>query len=249
MIDVPLVRRVVVLETTGSTNDDARRLAQEGAPEGTVVLARSQTAGRGRLGRSWHSPEGSGLYLSILLRPVEPLDRIGRYSIVLALAALSACRAAGAEAARIKWPNDVLVERRKVAGVLAELRSGIGGAELVAGFGINLGPPAGGYPAELAGRATSLADASGRAPSFEQTAEGLLRALDHWVACLRGGGWDEVRDAFVRYAPSVQGANVTLRGGAAGTTRGLDDAGALLVATASGLVSVHGGESLESWEA
>jgi len=243
-----LVRRVVRLDTTGSTNDDARRLAQEGAPEGTVVIARSQSAGRGRLGRSWHSPDGSGLYLSIVLRPREPLDRVGRYALVAALAALDACRAAGAAAARVKWPNDVLVEGRKVAGILAELRAGSGAAELVLGFGVNVGTPPTGYPPDLA-PATSLSAAVGRTVGVDDTAAALLASLDGWIACLRRGGWEEVREAFVRYAPGVEGARVTLRGGATGITRGLDATGALLVETAQGDVPVHAGESLASWEA
>jgi BirA family biotin operon repressor/biotin-[acetyl-CoA-carboxylase] ligase len=245
---VPLVRRVVLLPETGSTNDDARRLAQEGAPEGTVVVARSQTAGRGRLGRSWHSPEGSGLYLSIVLRPAEPLDRVGRYALAAALAAVETCHGTGAIAARIKWPNDVLVEGRKVAGVLAELRSGKGGAELVLGFGINVRTPDDGYPAELASIVTSLSAAAGRPVSLAETAPMLLSALGTWVDRLRRDGWEEVREAFVRYAPGVDGARVTLRGGAIGTTRGLDATGALLVETQGGVVPVHAGESLASWE-
>jgi BirA family biotin operon repressor/biotin-[acetyl-CoA-carboxylase] ligase len=245
---IPLVRRVVLLPATGSTNDDARRLAQEGAPEGTVVVAGAQSAGRGRLGRSWHSPEGSGLYLSIVLRPAEPHDRVGRYALIAALAAQETCRSTGAVAARIKWPNDVLVEGRKVAGVLAELRSGPAGAELVLGFGINVLTPAGGYPAELASIVTSLADASGRPVTLEETAVALLSALGRWIERLRRDGWEEVREAFVRYAPGVDGARVTLRGGTIGTTRGLDGAGALLVETSGGVVPVHAGESLASWE-
>ncbi|HJQ73849.1 MAG TPA: biotin--[acetyl-CoA-carboxylase] ligase [Gaiellaceae bacterium] len=243
-----LVRRVVRLDATGSTNDDARRLAQEGAPEGTVVIARSQSAGRGRLGRSWHSPYGSGLYLSIVLRPQEPLEQVGRYALVAALAALEACHASGATGARVKWPNDILVDGRKVAGILAELRAGGGGAELVLGFGLNVGTPPEGYPAELAA-VTSLSAAAGRTVDVDETAPALLESLDRWIGHLRRGGWEEVREAFVRYAPGVEGARVTLRGGVAGITRGLDATGALLVETAQGDVPVHAGESLASWEA
>jgi BirA family biotin operon repressor/biotin-[acetyl-CoA-carboxylase] ligase len=245
---VPFVQRVVLLPETGSTNDDARRLAQEGAPEGTVVVAGSQSAGRGRLGRSWHSPSGAGLYLSILLRPAEPLDRVGRYALVAALAAQETCRAVGATAARIKWPNDVLVDGRKVAGVLAELRSGPGHAELVLGFGLNVVTPPGGYPADLASIVTSLSDAAERPVTLEEAAVALVSALSSWIERLRRDGWEEVRAAFVRYAPGVDGARVTLRGGAFGTTRGLDGGGALLVETPGGVVPVHAGESLASWE-
>jgi BirA family transcriptional regulator, biotin operon repressor / biotin---[acetyl-CoA-carboxylase] ligase len=245
---VPFVRRVVLLPETGSTNDDARRLAQEGAPEGTVVVAGSQSAGRGRLGRSWHSPSGAGLYLSIVLRPAEPLDRVGRYALIAALAAQETCRAVGAATARIKWPNDVLVDGRKVAGVLAELRSGPGGAVLVLGFGINVVTPPGGYPADLAPIVTSLSDAARHPVTLDEAAPALVSALAAWIARLRRDAWEEVREAFVRYAPGVDGARVMLRGGTMGTTRGLDGGGALMVETNTGVVPVHAGESLASWE-
>lgn len=244
---IPLVRRVVLHDATDSTNDDARRLAQEGAPDGTVVVARSQRAGRGRLGRSWHSPAGTGLYLSILLRPAGPLDRVGRYALVAAVATVEACRAMGAAGARIKWPNDVIVDGRKLAGILAELRSGAEAAELVLGFGINVRPPGGGFPAELATTATSLAAAPGAGVDLAGAAVTLVRALDLWIGRLRAGAWDEVRSAFVRYAPGVEGSAVTLHGGVTGVTSGLDDSGALRVATAEGVLLVHGGESVAAW--
>ena len=244
---IPLVSRVVLLDETGSTNDDARRLAQEGAPEGTVVLARSQRAGRGRLGRTWHSPGGTGLYLSILLRPEEPLDRVGRYALVAAVATVETCRAAGASGARIKWPNDVLVADAKLAGILAELRSGGLTAELVLGFGINLRAPEGGFAEEIAERATSLAAVSGSDVERAATAVALVRAFDLWVGRLRAGDWDGVRNAFVSYAPGVTGSAVTLHGGRRGVTRGLDDSGALRVDTGDGVHLVHGGESVAAW--
>jgi BirA family transcriptional regulator, biotin operon repressor / biotin---[acetyl-CoA-carboxylase] ligase len=245
---IPLVRRVVLHDETGSTNDDARRLAQEGAPDGTVVVARSQRAGRGRLGRAWHSPGGTGLYLSILLRPAGPLERVGRYALVAGIATVEACRAAGAAGARIKWPNDVVVDGRKLAGILAELRSGADTAELVLGFGVNLRTPEGGFPADIATTATSLAAASGGAGvDLAGTAVVLARALDLWIGRLRAGDWDEVRNAFVRYAPGVEGSAVTLHGGVTGVTAGLDDSGALRVATTEGVLLVHGGESVAAW--
>ena len=244
---IPLVRRVVVLDATGSTNDDARRLAQEGAPDGTIVIAREQRSGRGRLGRTWHSPGGTGLYLSILLRPVEPPDRLGRYALIAALAAVEACRAAGAGGARIKWPNDVVEDRGKLAGILAELRSGTEGAELVLGFGINVRTPPGGFPEEISRTATSLAAVTGVDVDLADVAVPLVRALDLWIGRLRRAEWEEVRSAFVRYAPAVDGSAVTLQGGRKGVTRGLDPSGALRVDTGDGVLLVHGGESVAAW--
>jgi len=222
-------------------------LLPDDAPEGAVATADHQRAGRGRQGRRWEDEPGSALLVSLVLRP-PPGAPVPQLSLVCALAVAETVERAAAVAAHVKWPNDVLVEGRKVAGILAELRAGSGAAELVLGFGVNVGTPPTGYPPDLA-PATSLSAAVGRTVGVDDTAAALLASLDGWIACLRRGGWEEVREAFVRYAPGVEGARVTLRGGATGITRGLDATGALLVETAQGDVPVHAGESLASWEA
>jgi len=239
------VRRIVVLHTTGSTNDDARRLAVEGAPEGTVVLAEHQTEGRGRLGRRWDSPERKGLYLSVLLRPTEPPGSIGRYPIAAAVAVCTACRAfAGADPV-LKWPNDVLARGAKLAGVLSELRHGAAGADLVLGIGVNVNQTGEDFEASLRGTATSLRGLLGGATvNPEAVATELLRALGAAVALLRAGAWTEVAEQFLRYAPHATGRRVRLAAGGEGSTDGLDASGALRVATANGIVLVHASESV-----
>jgi BirA family biotin operon repressor/biotin-[acetyl-CoA-carboxylase] ligase len=242
---VPFVHRIVVLETTGSTNDEARRLASGGASEGTVILAERQTAGRGRHGRRWESPEGTGMYLSILLRPADPLDRIGRYAIGAAVAVCAACRAQAGDRVVLKWPNDVLAEGRKLAGVLAEMRQGGSGAELVLGIGINVNQAAEDFPTALRGTATSLRIVGGGANIDRTTvAATLLEALAGTIAQIRGDGWREVAGRFLRYAPDATARRVRLATGAYGLTDGLDDSGALKVATDDGLVLVHASESI-----
>jgi BirA family biotin operon repressor/biotin-[acetyl-CoA-carboxylase] ligase len=242
---VPFVRRIVVLETTGSTNDEARRLASGGASEGTVILAETQTAGRGRHGRRWDSSEGTGLYVSILLRPAEPIDRIGRYAIGAAVAVCAACRAQVGERVTLKWPNDVLAQGRKLAGVLAEMRQGGSGAELVLGIGINVNQAEQDFPVELRGKATSLRIV-GEGESFDRTtvAAALLEELARAIAQIRHDGWREVAERFLRYAPDATSRRVRLATGALGLTDGLDDSGALRVATGTGLVLVHASESV-----
>ncbi|HSS39762.1 MAG TPA: biotin--[acetyl-CoA-carboxylase] ligase [Polyangia bacterium] len=148
----------------GSTNDVAGERARAGAPAGLVIAADSQTAGRGRLGRSWHSPPGANLYVSILLRPSRPPPEIPPLTL-LAGGALAGALAALGFAPRLKWPNDVeLVDeagrRRKVAGILTEMSSaGERALHVIVGVGLNVNGVD--FPAELADRATSLRRASG----------------------------------------------------------------------------------------
>ncbi len=239
------VRRIVVLPTTGSTNDDARRLASEGAPEGTVVLSEHQSEGRGRLGRSWDSPERTGLYLSVLLRPTEPPGNIGHYPIAAAVAVCTACRAFSGGRAVLKWPNDVLAEGGKLAGVLSELRHGASGAELVLGIGVNVNQTEEDFEASLRGSATSLRILRGGVTvDREALATSLIEALATAIGLLRAGAWPEVAEQFLRYASQATGRRVRLAAGGEGLTDGLDASGALRVATASGIVLVHASESV-----
>lgn len=245
MASVELVRRIVILEQTGSTNDDARRLAAEGAVEGTVVIAGAQLSGRGRLGRSWDSPDRLGLYLSLLLRPREPLEGIGRYPIACAVAVCAACREIAGESVLLKWPNDVLAGSAKLAGVLCEMRQGPTGVELVVGVGINCNQARGDFPEGLRDTATSLQILrDGRAVPRETVALILLTALGGTINRLRREGWPWVSERFLRYAPDASGRRVRLTAGGDGLTRGLDPTGALRVETADGIALVHASESV-----
>jgi BirA family biotin operon repressor/biotin-[acetyl-CoA-carboxylase] ligase len=242
---VGLVGRIVALDETGSTNDDARRLAAQGAPEGTVVIASRQLAGRGRLGRTWESPDKLGLYLSILLRPTEASERIGRYPIACAVAVCTACRELAGDRAILKWPNDVLAGGAKLAGVLSELRQGAAGTELVVGVGINVNQVGDDFPAELREQATSLRILRAGAPVDRQAvAAAVLEALGETIARLRQDAWAEVAERFLRYAPHAVGKRVRLTAGGTGLTRGIDPTGALRVETAGGIVLVHASESV-----
>ncbi|MFO7769581.1 MAG: biotin--[acetyl-CoA-carboxylase] ligase [bacterium] len=144
-----------------STNARLRALAPD-VPPGTLVLAEEQTAGRGRHGRTWYSPPGGGLYVSMLLRPRIPLGYLGWVTLSTALGVVRTARRAGAEA-RIKWPNDVLCGGRKIAGILAEGSSGTGGGrDVVVGTGINVTWDPEEVPGEIRERATSLSLCAGR---------------------------------------------------------------------------------------
>jgi BirA family transcriptional regulator, biotin operon repressor / biotin---[acetyl-CoA-carboxylase] ligase len=136
----------------------AAELAAEGAPEGTIVLADHQTAGRGRLGRVWTAPPGSSLMLSVVLRPALPPARAWAVAAVAGVALADAALALGVPGVALKWPNDLLLGGRKAAGLLAEARTGV----VLLGMGVNVTQTAADLPAELRARATSLSAAAGR---------------------------------------------------------------------------------------
>jgi BirA family biotin operon repressor/biotin-[acetyl-CoA-carboxylase] ligase len=179
-----------VVSSTGSTNADLMDAAGTGAPDRTVLIADEQTAGRGRRSREWVSPAGSGLYLSVLLRPDGvPAARLGSLAVVAALALLRTARAAGVSAAAVKWPNDLLAGDGKVAGVLSEAAPG--GDAVVVGIGLNVAPlpvevPAG--AGDLA--ATSLADAGATMSDRTELAVELLTRFAELESDWRKAGGD-----------------------------------------------------------
>ncbi len=157
---------VTALENTDSTNTCVRRLAEDGAPEGTVVVAAAQTAGRGRSGKSFLSPAGTGLYMSVLLRPQLAMGDALLITTAAAVAVAHAVERVAAVTAQIKWVNDVYVDGKKVCGILTEgaldLENG-GLRYAILGIGINICPPAGGFPPELAPIACALTAVGGEA--------------------------------------------------------------------------------------
>jgi BirA family biotin operon repressor/biotin-[acetyl-CoA-carboxylase] ligase len=239
---LPSFYRLVSHERVASTNDEAKRLAAEGAPAGTLVWARVQTAGRGRQGRVWVSPAGN-FYASLILRPAVPVATAAQLGFATALAIADACLAFAPEAAiSLKWPNDVLLARRKLAGLLLESQSRGDGALdwLVLGVGINLST----YPVEVEYPATALA-----ATGADVTAEALLGAFaasflawcDRWR---EGAGFATIRAEWLARA---QGLNQRIRVRLPKETRdgifaGLDTDGALLLDIGSGRQRITAGE-------
>lgn len=211
---------------TDSTNARARALALEGAPHGTLVTAAEQTAGRGRQGRAWTAAPGDALLMSLLVRGVEP----GAALLPLA-AAVAVCDAVAPLAAAIKWPNDVWISRRKVAGILLEGRPQEGWA--VIGIGLNVRTRS--FPDELRETATSLA-LSGMETTVEDTRRALLEALDRWIEAPA----PEVLDAW-RERDALRGSRVAW-GAGSGTAAGITDAGALIVETDEGKTELDAGE-------
>ena len=201
-------RRVHWLESTASTNDLAARLAESGAEEGTIVVAERQTAGRGRHGRVWFSPPGAGLYVSVIVRPASDGSNDENPAALLTLASgvaiAEAVRAVTGLPAEIKWPNDVLIGGRKLAGILAEAAVQAGMLQfVVVGFGVNLRPAA--YPPELAPRVTSIEAETSRPADRAVLVAEILAAMGERCADLRAGRFDAILSAWRRLAPSLPG--------------------------------------------
>ncbi|MFN2586789.1 MAG: biotin--[acetyl-CoA-carboxylase] ligase [Actinomycetota bacterium] len=172
-------RELRVHDSIGSTNDDALEWAAAGAPEGAVVAADRQTKGRGRWSRGWHSPPGRSISLSVVLRPDEA--RAALLTTVLGVAVADALEAEAGITCGIKWPNDVVVDGRKVAGVLVESRStGAGIEAAVAGVGVNVSWSPDEMPAEIRGGATSLAAAGAGALPRGPLIARMLASIEEW---------------------------------------------------------------------
>lgn len=239
--DLPAVH---LFSSAGSTNDVARTLAEGGAPAGTVVLADEQTAGRGRGGKGWSSPPGLGVWLSMVLRPPS-LAAPGLLPILVGLAAADALDAFVRPAqVAIKWPNDLQLAERKLAGILCEgsWDSGRPGY-VVAGIGINVLHSIDDFPPELRETATSLRIAAGWGPPRVDVAGtvagALMRRVSHPPAELGGALLEALRgrDALLGRAVRVTGAEAVT-----GTAMGVSPAGALLVRTEAGaLRSIRSG--------
>jgi BirA family biotin operon repressor/biotin-[acetyl-CoA-carboxylase] ligase len=253
-LDATAVRRgqignsVHYFSETTSTNDVASRYAERGAAEGTTVIASAQTSGRGRLGRSWFSPPGAGVYTSIVLR-----DRHAARFVTLAggVAVVEGVRAATGLPLEIKWPNDVVTRgtngptrRRKIAGVLAEASSTADGLQhVILGIGINLSPAA--YPPEIAARASSIEAELGRAIDGGAVLAEVLAALAGELIPLAQGDASGLLARWRRLAPSASGVAVecdTPAGRLSGVASGIDDDGALLVRVGRRIERIISGE-------
>jgi BirA family transcriptional regulator, biotin operon repressor / biotin---[acetyl-CoA-carboxylase] ligase len=245
-------------DTVSSTNDIADRAAANGAPHGTVVAADFQEAGRGRMGRSWYSPPGAGLYVSVILRPRDLGDAFGRQAggppsevarassitLTAGVAIAEALRGATGLDAAIKWPNDLVVGGRKICGILAEAAAGPAGLHhVVLGYGVNVLPAA--YPPEIAERATSIEAEIGRPADRAAVFAESLACLAERLRELSAGGLPVLLDRWRALSPSSLGRPVEVvsgQGWLPGTTAGIDVDGALLVAAGGTTRRVIAGE-------
>jgi BirA family biotin operon repressor/biotin-[acetyl-CoA-carboxylase] ligase len=236
-------RRVEWRAELDSTQRLARELARDGAEEGSAVVAEQQTAGRGRLGRQWHSPAGTNLYCSVVLRPAVPLAAVPSLALVAGLAVADAVRDATGLAAALKWPNDVQLDGKKVAGILMELDAELERVHVViAGIGVNLNLDV--FPPELAATATSLRIATGRPVDRAAFTGRLLAALEGRYTRFLAAGFAAMRSEW-EACSALTGKEVRVtapEGEVAGRVLGVDDDGALRLAGPRGEVRVVAGE-------
>jgi BirA family biotin operon repressor/biotin-[acetyl-CoA-carboxylase] ligase len=221
----------------GSTNDIAGAMADRGAAEGLVVLTDRQTAGRGRLGRSWASPSGAGIYVSVVLRPSTRVATL--LTIAAGVAIAEGITSATGLAPHVKWPNDVHVSGRKLAGILAEGAVG----HVVLGIGINVQSAA--YPADVASRATSIEAELSRPVDRGLVLAECLVALASRYRELQDGRGRRVVDAWRSRAASMLGRRVEWDSAGiqqVGLAENIDDDGALIVKVGAGTQKVRSGE-------
>ena len=239
-------RDIQVFEETTSTNDVIERLARDGVKEGVVVFAESQTKGRGRLGRKWVSPPRKGLWFSVLLRPDRRPQEITQLTVASATALRRAIQSHTGLKPEIKWPNDVLVRGKKVAGILTELSGELDHVRyVILGIGVDVNLTPGEFPPDLRKLATSLKVELGKSVSRAELAVAVLRELDQDYARIASGQFAAVADEWEEHCTTI-GHEVVIRTGERqirGRAESLGEDGALLLRTDHGhLERIVGGD-------
>lgn len=231
--------RLRILEKTESTQNEAAAWAKEGVPEGAVVLAEEQTGGRGRQGHVWHSPAGKGVWMSIVLRPRIPLPYTPHLTLLGAVAMFRAMKKLTSAPLGIKWPNDILADGKKVAGILLE-----SAAEderllyVIAGIGISVNLDSADFPEELQERATSLKIVTGQEVDRASLVAACLQELEQLYRLYEEEGFAPIRTLWEAQSITL-GRQVTIhtpQGPLQGVAVGLDQSGALLLKDKTGTV-------------
>lgn len=240
-METPLRPVILRFDSLPSTNTEAARQAVQGAPEGLCVVAREQTQGRGRQQRMWVSPADAGLYFSMVLRPARLAERAWPLlTLMAALAVRDALLEACGLETDIKWPNDIMVEERKLCGILAETIETKTGRAVVIGIGINLDDRA--FPPELKTVAASVSSVTGRLPDAETLMQSLIRSLGEHYKLLQGAnGAEEIINEWSRRSSYASNRHVRATLAAEtfeGWTRGLEPDGALRVETSTGEIRI-----------
>jgi BirA family biotin operon repressor/biotin-[acetyl-CoA-carboxylase] ligase len=225
-------REIHVFQETTSTNDVAARLARGGALEGAVVFAESQTKGRGRMGRSWISPAGKGLWFTVLLRPDLPPQGTTQLTVAAATALSRAITLQTGIVPEIKWPNDLLIRGRKIAGILTEMRAELDRVqEVLLGIGMDVNLEPGDFADGLRRIATSLRIETGQKVNRAELAVAVLRELDRDYQAVMEGRFERLAEQWQERC-STLGCQVAIRFGdrvIRGRAESLDNDGALLV--------------------
>ncbi|TYP77728.1 biotin--[acetyl-CoA-carboxylase] ligase [Paenibacillus methanolicus] len=232
-----LVSGIKLYESVDSTQNLAHKLAEEGADEGTLVIAEQQTSGRGRMGRSWVSPAGKGVYMSMVLRPNLPLQFAPQLTLLTAVALCRALKELVPAEIGIKWPNDLLIGGKKISGILLE-----SSAEderirhVIMGIGISVNLTEEDYPADLAEIATSLRIASGETVDRADVIGAFVKQFEHLYRLYLREGFATIQSLWEALAVTLhKPAKLMTPGGAVeGVPISLTDSGALLVRLADG---------------
>ncbi|MGY4690081.1 biotin--[acetyl-CoA-carboxylase] ligase [Salibacterium sp. K-3] len=230
--------RMVYKEEVSSTQETAHELARKNEPEGTVIAADKQVKGKGRLDRPWHSPSGTGLWFSIILRPDIIPQCAPQLTLVAAVAVTEGLRRASGIEAQIKWPNDILINERKTAGILTEMQSDPDRVQaVIIGIGLNINQEKHDFPDDLQQIATSLALENEGVP-FNRAAiiAAVLESLEHWYTLYLEQGFKEVRRRWEELAVTIgkHVQAVTASKTVEGYAEGITEDGVLLITQKDG---------------
>ncbi|MFC1548732.1 biotin--[acetyl-CoA-carboxylase] ligase [Candidatus Omnitrophota bacterium] len=224
---------ILYFDSIGSTNNKAYELAEAGEPEGTLVIAESQTHGKGRIGRKWMSPKGTGIYMSLILRPDVEADEIPSVTLITAAAIISALKKVYSLKAKMKWPNDILIGGKKVCGILTEIKAQPDRVEfLVLGIGINVNTPSSKLPPE----GTSLKNECGRHIDRVELAKNMLVEIEKDYSKFSKKGFAALREECMDYSLTL-GKRVKVsehHRSIEGVAVDIDEKGALIVKTDNG---------------
>ena len=238
------IAAVYVLESVDSTNNEAKRQAQKGAPHNSVFVAEEQTGGKGRLGRVWKSPAGSGLWFTLLLRPLVPPEQVTCLTLLAGMAVSRAIRELSGLDAQIKWPNDVVLGGPKLCGILTEMAAEVERIEYVGvGIGVNVNTES--FPEEIAFKATSLLLATGKRWNRAQLLKAILLEMETLLQRQENGEIEQILKEYqgecvtIGRKVSVQRGNIRL----SGIAEGITDTGELLVRQSNGsILTINSGE-------
>jgi BirA family biotin operon repressor/biotin-[acetyl-CoA-carboxylase] ligase len=231
----------------GSTNDEAYRLGMEGTPEGTVVIADCQTKGKGRVQRVWHSPAGTNIYTSIILRPQIKTAAAPQISLVAGVVVAELLEQFCPDHVELKWPNDVLVNGKKICGILAQMKTAADQVDFVViGIGINVNIRQNQFPADICDIATSLSAETKREILREDLIISLYENFAKWYKKLLQDGFASIKEQWLSYA-AIIGRNVQVsyfNETLTGKVLGIDDSGALILLDSHGkTISVTAGDA------
>ena len=231
----PFIKKIYVFDDLASTNHTAKELALQGAEEGTAVIAQTQSKGRGRFDRVWQSPKG-GVYLSLLLRPKTPVEKTSLLTFVAALAVMQSVRSYSVPA-RIKWPNDVHVNGRKIAGILFESeRSGVTISYVVVGIGVNLNTTLSQLSTDIRKLSTSLSKEHGSSIEYYKFLNTFFLQFDRYYHLFLASSFEEIIEEWKQHSDTL-GKSIrveTTSGTIQGTAVDVDKSGFLLVKTREG---------------